>query len=161
MPIRNSCQATASLLVVGLLVGCGDGRPKRLRISGTVLVDGRPLEFGMIQVTPRGSLAASSVIGPDGRFTLGSFGPDDGCVAGQHPVAVDGRKSLGSTRIQWFAPPRFAFPGTSGLTLRVGQPQDDVLIEIKTGGPEPFEPYTEILSRGGKGENARSVDSIF
>lgn len=149
------------LLTLGVVAGCGDGRPERLPVSGRVLVDGKPMRFGMIQVTPRGSRAASAVIGPDGRFTLGSFGPDDGCVPGNHPVAVDGRKSLGANRIEWHAPPRFAFAGTSGLTMTVDRPRDDLVLDIQTGGDDPFEPYTEVLSRAGQGQDTASLDTVF
>lgn len=158
---RDSCHRAVPLLLVSFIVGCGDGRPVRLHFSGRILIDGRPMEFGLIQITPRGSRAASSVIDSDGRFTLSSFDLDDGCVAGEHPVTIDGRKSLGATRVQWFAPPRYAFAGTSGLTIVVDRPRDDVLIEIQTGGDEPFEPYTEVLSRGEKDEDSRTGDSVF
>ena len=43
-----------SLLAVSvMLVGCDDGRPQRLKVSGQVLIDGKPLTHGYVRFVPQ------------------------------------------------------------------------------------------------------------
>ena len=83
-----------AVLSVMVLPGCGDGRPERVPVSGQVLIDGEPLGVGFIRLVPENARPASARIGPDGRFTLGTFEQDDGAVPGTHPVVVRAGEAL-------------------------------------------------------------------
>jgi hypothetical protein len=141
--------------------GCGDGRPKRYEVSGKVLIDGQPMQYGVIQVLPEGSRPAAGTIQEDGTFTLGSFSADDGCVPGAHMVAIDGRKSLGPTKVKWFAPKKFAYANTSGVTVTIDKPTDELVIELDSGGRKPFEPFVEVIARGVTDEQIKKGDTVF
>ena len=127
------------------LAGCGDGRPKRVAVSGRVLIDGKPLEAGFIRVVPQDGRAATGVIGPDGRFTLKTFDEDDGCMLGNHPLEVCGNKNLGETAIQWFAPKKYANIATSGLKIEVTGPRDDVEIHLSWKDSDHDKPFVEHI----------------
>ncbi len=43
---------SAIAAVAILLSGCGDSHPKRVPVSGRVLIDGKPVETGYIQLVP-------------------------------------------------------------------------------------------------------------
>lgn len=136
----------ALVLALGplLMAGCDDGRRERYPVSGRVLLDGQPMPFGQIQVDVAGQRASSGQI-RDGRFVLGCFEFADGCVPGTHPVIVEASKYLGPTKVQWFAPPKYASLATSDLTITVDGPTDDLVIELETGEPGGFKPFVQRL----------------
>lgn len=125
------------------LAGCGDGRPRRVPVSGRVLIDGKPLEYGFVQVIPKGSRPASGKIGADGRFTLTTFNKGDGCVPGKHRVAVFPNKNLSEIKVRWFAPKKYASPRTSGLEMKVTAPRDNVELHLTWQGSGHDRPFVE------------------
>jgi hypothetical protein len=131
-----------------LALGCGDGRPQRVPIAGKVLIDGKPLECGFIQVLPKANRAAAATIASDGRFTLTTFDKNDGCVLGTHGVAVLPQKVINSTTTKWFAPKRYADPLTSELLLEVTGPRDDVTIQLTWRGSGHDRPFVEKVQWG-------------
>lgn len=128
----------AVVVTVLLLAGCGDGRAKRVPVSGRVLIDGQPLERGFIQVIPSNDRPASGELGPDGRFQLTTYDPDDGCVLGTHQVSIIANESQGPYAMKWFAPKEYADATTSGLTLEVKEGGDEVEINLSWNGGAPF-----------------------
>jgi hypothetical protein len=120
------------------LAGCGDGRPKRVPVSGRVTIDGKPLEVGYVQLVPPEDRPATGNIGPDGRFTLTTFEPNDGCVLGTHGVVVIANKALSPTSMKWFAPKKYMSVPTSGLTAEITGPRDDLEFKLSWEGGKPF-----------------------
>lgn len=118
--------------------GCGDGRPKRVPVSGQVLIDGKPLDHGFIRVVPLGARPASGRIGPDGRFHLTTFEPGDGAVLGTHSVSVTAGEALSDTATRWHAPKKYSNTQTSGLTVTINGPTDSLIVELTWDGAGPF-----------------------
>ncbi len=123
----------AILFVAALTVGCGPPRPSLVPVGGIVTLDGRPLAGGALRVIPHNARAASGTIGPEGRFTLGTFAAADGCVAGTHAVEVMPPASGGDERSSAPAKPppfptRYASVETSGLTITITGPTRDLSI---------------------------------
>ncbi|MGD0384094.1 MAG: hypothetical protein ABSA77_11270 [Thermoguttaceae bacterium] len=118
--------------------GCGDSLPKRVPVSGRVLIDGKPLEYGVVQVFPKGERSAYGTLGPGGKFALTTFTENDGCMLGKHPVAVNAAKGISSTKMQWFAPKKYANVATSGLEIDVPGPRNEVEINLKWDGEKPY-----------------------
>lgn len=125
--------ATAAVLAA---VGCGDGRPRIVPASGVVLMNGKPLtgHVGFVRVVPAGARPATGRIDPaDGRFTLTTYEPDDGCVEGTHPAAVIVNITIGGTRLVWIAPERYGDDKTSGLTVTITGPKADLELRLEGG----------------------------
>ncbi|MBN2578714.1 MAG: hypothetical protein JXB10_06950 [Pirellulales bacterium] len=125
--------------------GCGDGRPARVPVSGRVLIDGKPLTVGAIQVVPRGNRASGGKLDENGRFTLTCFEQNDGCVLGKHPVAVNASKHISSTTRRWFAPKKYANYEHSGLEIEVNGPTDDLEIHLVWEGSGHDGPFDESV----------------
>jgi hypothetical protein len=70
-----------------LLLGCG-GRPGLMPVSGTVRLDGQPLEKLSVTFFPAQGRAANGVTHPDGRFVLTTFKQGDGALIGEHTVTI-------------------------------------------------------------------------
>jgi hypothetical protein len=136
--INSSLAFSTGIVAILIIAGCGDGLPTRVPVSGTVLIDGQPLQQGFIQVIPAGERAASSPIGQDGSFRLTTYQDGDGSVLGTHQVVVIANESQGATAMKWHAPKQYADTETSDLTLEVTQPSDDVKIELTWNGGAPF-----------------------
>jgi len=138
----DTLPAGRARLVVGValaavflaLAGCGDGGPKIVPVSGTVTIDGQPLAYGHVQVIPDGWRPASGRIGGDGHFTLTTTVANDGCAVGTHPVAVLAGESLTPDTMKWHAPQKYADAKTSGLTVTITGPTNDLKIELKSDG---------------------------
>lgn len=133
-----------TLLVIFVLVflgpavmGCGRGI-KLVKVSGKVLIDGKPLERGFVQVIPKDSRAATGEIGPDGKYTLTTFENEDGCVLGTHTVTVLANESKGPTALHWFAPKKYSDPVSSGLTLDIKEATTSADINLSWEGGKPY-----------------------
>ncbi|QEL15936.1 hypothetical protein [Limnoglobus roseus] len=139
--------AGGALVVVFLsLVGCSDGGPKVVPVSGIVTIDGQPLTYGHIQVLPTGWRPASSRIGSDGRFMLTTTVSGDGCAVGTHPVAILAGESISTEATKWHAPKKYADSKTSNLTVTITGPTNDLKVELTWSGGKPF---TEKFEREG------------
>ncbi|MBX3432241.1 MAG: hypothetical protein KF847_02720 [Pirellulales bacterium] len=120
------------------VVGCGDGRPERVRVAGTVTIDGQPLTHGNIKFVPAGARPSAGKLDATGRFTMTCFDGDDGVVRGRHRVAISASKILSESKIQWFAPKKYADFRTSGVEFEIDQPTEDLKIELTWDGGKPF-----------------------
>ena len=125
--------------MVAFVPGCGSGRPETVPVSGVVLLDGQPLKAeGTVRVIPKKDRPATGEIDPaTGRFTLKTFDPGDGCVRGTHTVTVLARQTTDDNQIRWLIPEKYSQPGTSGLTVTIDGPTDQVKIKLESeaGGP--------------------------
>lgn len=119
-------------------LGCGDGRPKRVPIAGKVMIDGKPLERGFIQVVSADNRPATGEIGRDGSFRLTTFDDNDGCVLGNHKVTVIANENQGPYALKWHAPKEYSDVATSDVMLDVTGPREDVVIELSWKGGAPF-----------------------
>jgi hypothetical protein len=135
-------------LVLGMmfLAGCGDGRPARVSVSGRVLIDGKPLQRGFVQVVPKGHRAACGKLDEEGRFTLSTYEKNDGCVLGKHPASVTSNQSIDETNLKWFAPKKYASLATSGLEIEVNSERNDVELHLTWKGSGHDGPYIEYYS---------------
>jgi hypothetical protein len=124
-------------LAAAFTIGCGSARPPLVPVAGVVTLDGRPVSGGAVRVIPQNARAATGTIGPDGRFTLGTFAEADGCVVGTHVVEVMPPPSGGDERSPPPAKPvdfptRYISAGTSGLTITVTGPTTNLVITLST-----------------------------
>lgn len=127
----------AAVLFVFVFGGsCGQSGPRVVKVSGVVLVDGQPLELpagvqAFVQFVPAGARPASGEIDPQtGRFTLTTMRPGDGCVTGQHKVAVIIRANVGTESIS-LVDEKYSRPEASGITVTIDGPNDNVQINIQ------------------------------
>jgi hypothetical protein len=134
---RLSATKLEYCLLLPLLIasaGCSDGRPKRVPVSGQVLIDGKPLTHGYVQFSPNDSRPSTGQLDTNGRFVLTCFEIGDGAVTGTHKVSVSGQEPIGEETIKWHAPKKYADPRTSQLTQNIAGPTDAIKIELTWGG---------------------------
>jgi hypothetical protein len=124
-----------SVLIAFCVIGSAgcDSRPTRVSVSGTVLIDGQPLQKGNIKFVPKDGRPSVGKIGEDGRFTLTCYDGQDGALLGKHRVQIASNRIIGDSKIEWFAPPDYADFRTSGIEIEVTKPVDDLKIELKWG----------------------------
>ncbi len=133
------CPRFALLLVILLLqVGCGDGRPTRVTVSGQVLIDGQPLTVGNIKFVPDGARPSSGKLDPQGKFTLTCYDGGDGVVVGKHRAQISAMEVISASKVRWMAPPKYADFRTSELEYEITEPTDDLKIELTWDGGKPF-----------------------
>lgn len=129
----------ATIGLVTLAVGCGDGRPTRVPVSGKVLIDGQPLTYGAVRFNPTEGRVATGAIGPDGTFTLGTYELGDGVAVGTHAVTILAAEELEGSAIRWHVPKKYQQASTSELTQTIDGPTDAVVIELTWDGQKgPF-----------------------
>jgi hypothetical protein len=135
-----------SIAALGLLAcvaacGCGDDRPRRVPVSGRVLIDGKPLTIGSVRFVPAAGRMSTGVLDSNGQFTLSCFDTNDGAVPGLHQVAVNGLERFSDWEVRWHAPKKYTNEQSSGLTQEISGPTEDVVINLTWEGKRPF---TEI-----------------
>lgn len=84
------CQSLLVAVVAGLiLVGCGGpDTPPTAKVSGTVTYNGSPLANVTVTFQPDKGRPASGVTDASGKFTLSTFGKDDGAILGSHRISL-------------------------------------------------------------------------
>lgn len=115
-------------------LGCGDGRPDRVPVSGVVLIDGEPLTHGNIKFVPTGARPSAGKVDENGRFTMTCYDGNDGVVPGVHRVSVSANKLLSESQVQWFAPKKYSDFRNSGLEFTITEPTEDLKIELTWDG---------------------------
>jgi hypothetical protein len=140
--LRLEQQLVASWLLAALalsgVAGCSDARPARVPVSGRVVIDGKPLTHGNVKFVPSGGRPSSGKVDGEGRFTLTCYDGEDGAIPGAHRVAVSAGKILSDSKMQWFAPKKYADFRTSGLSCEITEPTDNLTIELTWDGGKPF-----------------------
>jgi hypothetical protein len=123
-----------SILLLLVCVGCGSSGVAP--VSGTVMLDGKPLETGAIMTLPEAGRGAQGRI-QNGRFQLSTFGTNDGALLGTHKVAVSASEpSRGSgpeAQVgKLLVPQRYTNPDASGLTIDVQRGNNEVELRLST-----------------------------
>ena len=136
--VMRTVSVLFACIAVALLAGCGDGRPTRVPAGGRVLIDGKPLALGFVQVVPEGDRPATGKIGEDGRFSLTTFDENDGVVPGKHRVAVMAVEPIDGSSQRLHVPKKYNDPATSELQIEVTEPTDALEINLSWEGGAPF-----------------------
>ena len=140
-PYRSKRQLLVGAALMIAFAGCGDGRPPRVPVSGSVLIDGQPLTRGNIKFVPEGGRPSAGSIGEDGKFTLTCYDGNDGAIPGMHRVQVASNRIISDSKIEWFAPRSYADFRTSGIEVQIQEPTNDLKIELTWGNRRG--PYIE------------------
>jgi hypothetical protein len=127
-------------LLAPSLMGCGgSGRPSLIKVTGTVTLDGVPLEGAIIAFQPITDAKAkfqrpsAGVTDASGKFELGTYAIDDGAPIGKYKVGILKREMIGSLpedynsemesetdmAYKWITPRSLASPETSNLQAEI------------------------------------------
>ena len=139
--MKSSCESFRSFTCcVALLafIGCSDGRPARVAVSGQVLIDGQPLTLGNIKFVPDGARPSSAKIESTGRFTLTCYDGEDGVIPGTHRAQISAVEVIGPNKVRWHAPQKYADFRTSELEFEITEPTEDLKVELTWDGGKPF-----------------------
>ncbi len=80
--------AIACCVLSVVCVGCGKGGPALGRVSGTVTMDGKPLENALVTFTPAaGGRGSTGTTDASGKYEL-TFIDGKGALVGSHKVTV-------------------------------------------------------------------------
>lgn len=117
-----------------LIVGCGPSRPKVVRVSGQVLIDGEPVADASVQFVPTGARAAQGQTDAQGQFTLTTFEEGDGCAPGVHRVVVVAITSTSATEETLHVPEKYMDLEETDLSVTIDKPTKDLKIELTWDG---------------------------
>lgn len=145
-PTHSRVGLAVGVLVLGAAVGCGD-RPELAPVSGSVTLNGKPLDFGVVLFAPKKGVPAQGEIQPGGAYSMASLQPGDGASIGPHEVSVlcfqghdpkvRGGKPVGEVPLgASLIPIKYTRSGMSGLTVDVPpEGLSDFKIELSSKGP--------------------------
>lgn len=146
------CRRSVPLLIVmGVVAGCGrSDRLPTARVTGTVTLDGKPLQSGSVIFEPvDGRRLAKGSIRSDGSFVLGTYRQGDGAVPGRHRVAViaigelpaDSRRDpLNPPSGPSLIPVFYSDSSKSGLTFEVKPDGPNVYNAALSSSAKPAQP---------------------
>jgi hypothetical protein len=89
MRTRAALRCWLGLVLLAAMACGGSGKP--IKVSGRVLLDGKPLPGATVTFTPaegKGNIAAGRT-DADGGFRLTTFNVDDGAVPGEYKITID------------------------------------------------------------------------
>ncbi len=116
------------------LTGCGESQLKLVPVTGTVYIDGEPLDGGTIRFVPEVGRPASSNILNDGTFKIAAKSIDSatklGLKPGTYRVQIASSEIVDDETIHWKAPQHYADFRTSGLEVVVDGSTADLKIEL-------------------------------
>ena len=85
----NKLTRCGMVVVLAVVFGCTEGKtPPTVKVTGTVTYNGEPVEGASVAFFPETGRGASGLTDSQGRFTLSTFGTNDGAVLGMHKVAI-------------------------------------------------------------------------
>ena len=132
-----------------IAAGCGDGKGKRIPVSGVVTVQGQPLAHGSVTFMPvnkgDGFRAGGGSLNENGEFQISSFTPNDGLLVGKHTVMVSGIEPLSETGQRWHAPKKYANLNESGLVVEISSDTDKLTFDLTWDGSKHDKPFVEKL----------------
>ena len=131
--------ASWAVLPLAMACGCGDARPERVPVSGRVLIDGQPLEFGTVRFISPKHRPAGAKLEKGGQFSLSTYELGDGCVLGEHAVTVMGMEQVNKRTRRWHAPKKYCAPSTSELTANITEETDALEFNLTWEGKKPFD----------------------
>ena len=136
-----------ALLAVLTVVGCGSSGPATVPVTGTILLDGNPVEGATVMFIPtEGGRMATGTTDASGQFTLTTFEKGDGAIIGSNKVAVSLRKVTGEflddegqvdpddprNTVEWVVPMKYCIADTSGLTCEVAKGMEPPTFDLKS-----------------------------
>lgn len=166
--MRGKCLLLLSFsLFVTTIWGCGNGRPGLVPVSGTVTLNGEPVAdadvyFQVLEVSGDYNRPSNGKTDAQGKFTIGTYGKEDGVPVGKYRVAVIKKVLQGNPddvnweqpdasakpiKYIWETPQKYADPQNSGLTVEVtNDGMSPPTIELSGTKGE-----VEVIGRGGGG----------
>jgi hypothetical protein len=148
-------------LAIVALAGCGgSGRPSLVKVTGTVTLNGQPLEGALVSflketdANDKFKRPASGTTDAQGKFSLGTYNKEDGLPVGKYKIAVVKRELVGQLpenysddsadsfdlKYQWIVPRNYANPQNSGLTAEVTRSGlNPAVLELKRDGQPEIE----------------------
>jgi hypothetical protein len=138
MQLRLTPRFALPLFTLVIMAGCNHG-PKMTPVTGKVIYNGRPLEFGVVMFQPPSGQPAQGDIQSDGTFMLSTYRLNDGAVVAKHKVRIacyesmrpgaakgPGERTLGKPLI----PEKYALFDVSGLTADVNENNKEFTFEL-------------------------------
>lgn len=141
--------------------GCGgSGRPNLVEATGTVTLDGKPVEEAMVSFMPDPETATDykrpsiAVTDANGKFTLGTYDKTDGAPTGKYLVVIQKREPVGklpenydseqaekfNVKYRLVIPRKYSNPKTSGLRAEITSSGiEPAVFELKSDGPPEIE----------------------
>lgn len=128
------------MAILGGLLSLWGCRPQNqmVPVSGQVLYNGKPLEFGTVMLQPERGQPAVGAIQPGGAFSLTTYKDGDGAVVGKHRVRITCYESQRSTALpknseiislgRALIPAKYANYATSGLEAEISAERNEPLI---------------------------------
>lgn len=151
--LHRIAQRTLALAILGapalFAVGCNSGTLKTYPIQGQVVFqDGSPVKVGTVETKAAGkNVQATGSIATDGTFTLTTYRPNDGAIAGEHKVVIV--QFIPVEDIPNYRPStmgvvhrKHASYHTSGLTMNV-VPDGENKIKLVVAGADPISPNSK------------------
>jgi hypothetical protein len=79
---------TLCLTLSWMAGGCNRG-PRLVSVQGTVKVNGKPLNQGVVMFYPATGRPATGQIAENGTYSLTTYAPNDGAAPGEYAVTID------------------------------------------------------------------------
>jgi hypothetical protein len=133
---RTPCATAIFITALLILSGCGGDPLGRHAISGTVTVEGTPLEKGNIAFTPteKSSTSSGTVI-EGGKYSIKQ---DKGLPVGKYRVTINAPVPGTGGAVQTNAPPGEPIPPPQEMIAPEWNEKSEQSIEVTEKGPYQF-----------------------
>jgi len=136
---NRSPRSVVGTLIILLLCSCAGCNGSPASVSGTVSLDGKPLDRGMVSFQPRsGGQLATGTIQSNGRYSL-STNREQGLQAGEYIATVILRERGEESEIggppmpgKYIVPREYSSTETSGLNYQVTSGKNTIHIELNS-----------------------------
>lgn len=147
------------------IVGCSEPITQ-FPVSGTVIIDGKPLSTGSIQFVPTDGRPIGGKINSDGSFrlvnsTVGSGNTKPGVPKGTYRIAVSSSVIVDEDngKVHFNIPKHYADFRTSDLDVEITGPKKDMVIELTWEGFEDAADAESTEEVADETSNEPSVES--
>lgn len=138
---NRSLLAIFSIAMLLVVAGCSSQGPEKTTVTGTVTLDGKPVEGAGVVITPEaGGLPANATTDASGKFEMEALlGPSTVAVTktkstgGSNEELAEGEspKDMGETaNVEYLVPMKYGLPQTSGLKVDVAKGMEPVELKL-------------------------------
>jgi hypothetical protein len=144
----RACAVLAAVALFGWAGGCGSGGPELVPLTGTVTLDGNPVEGASVTFMPQSSgQPATGTTDAAGKFTLKTHPHGEGVMPGKHKVTVQKMETTGFVADEdglsggispegiqetWHTPKRYASAETTDLVVEVESGMEPVELRLSS-----------------------------
>ena len=129
--MRKIVSASVFAFALLLIIGCGDGGPKIVTVSGQATYKQKPIERLILTFSPANGRPSTAMTDADGKFELVYEGERKGAQQGSHTVTVEYRAKDPGEEMDILEGKKKRPPEIEAIIKKYVEGKERLIVEVK------------------------------